>query len=86
MTDTQATLELLRADLDKRPAPAESVPPAGGMDVNWTGVAQVLRELRAEFTKVADDSEKLLSQHPFAVIAAALVVGFVAGRILGVHK
>jgi ElaB/YqjD/DUF883 family membrane-anchored ribosome-binding protein len=46
-------------------------------------IEKLIRELRGKLTEAADDAEYLVTAHPFAAVASALLLGIVIGRMMG---
>ena len=63
----------------------EAGPPAaaGGQPDRSLELEKLIRELQDKLTDAADDAERIVAAHPFAVAAAALLLGIVIGRMMG---
>ncbi len=71
--DLQA--ELMRGDAQAAAAVSETHQP---------GEAEtLLRELEATLGKAGEDAEELVTRHPLAAVAAAFLLGLLAGRMVG---
>jgi ElaB/YqjD/DUF883 family membrane-anchored ribosome-binding protein len=44
---------------------------------------RIFAELESGLTKAGEEAEELVAAHPLAAVAAAFLLGLVAGRILG---
>ena len=76
----RAELGDLQSQLKHAEAPqadhAESPPPHRETE-------RIFAELESGLTKAGEEAEELVAAHPLAAVAAAFLLGLVAGRILG---
>ena len=80
----RAELNELATEL-ARPRRHQAVPPtaSGGQPDRAHEIEQLIRELQDNLTDAADDAEQLVTAHPFAAVASALLLGIVIGRMMG---
>ena len=52
----------------------------------WADLERALRELQTQLTDAAGEAEAVLTEHPFAAVAAAFLLGAAAGRMMGAAK
>lgn len=71
--DLQA--ELKRAEAETPAADPEPAPKSEA--------ETLLRELESSLGKAGEEAEELVKHHPLAAVAAAFLLGLLAGRILG---
>ncbi len=48
-----------------------------------TGADQIFADLQTGLAKASEEAEELVVAHPLAAVAAAFLLGLLAGRILG---
>ena len=87
--DIRAELFALQDDLAIDPAPDQSTSSENADNqkaAKWTEIERALRELQSHLNDATGEAEDLLTEHPFAAVAAAFVLGIIAGRTLGFTK
>jgi hypothetical protein len=68
-----------------RPQRHQAVPPtaSGDRPDRALEIEKLIRELQGKLADAADDAEQLVTTHPFAAVASALLLGIVIGRMMG---
>jgi hypothetical protein len=83
----RAELDELAAELARptagRPQAADPPAASGDRPDRAQDIENLVRELRGKLTEAADDAEQLVTAHPFAAVASALLLGIVIGRMMG---
>ena len=80
----RAELNELATEL-ARPRRHQAVPPTapGDQPDRALEIEELIRELQGKLADAADDGEQLVTAHPFAAVASALLLGIVIGRMMG---
>jgi hypothetical protein len=86
-----AKRELRRAELNElatelaRPQRHQAVPPIASGDPpdRALEIEKLIHELQGKLGDAADDAEQLVTTHPLAAVASALLLGIVIGRMMG---
>ena len=86
--DIRSELSALHDDLasETNPMPGQSTS-SERMDCppkeKWADMDRALRELQTQLADAVGEAETVLTEHPFAAIAAAFILGVVVGRRMG---
>lgn len=70
----------LQAELKRAEAETSPAEPAAG---SKSEAETLLHELESSLGKAGEEAEELVKHHPLAAVAAAFLLGLLAGRMLG---
>ena len=80
--DMQAELDALQRELKQGAHPNEARSQGASAPAS-ADFERILQEIQARLKDAAEDSEEVITEHPFAAVASAFLLGFVVGRLLG---